>query len=242
MKINDLIKTYPRKRKKLNAEYNKIYKKFYNNHLNKKNIISFIIKNAEKLFHKLTYEAKPKNINILELGAGNLDHVKYENFFRYDVVEPEKRYYIKNKKALKKVNKIYRSIFSIPNNKSYDKIIAIATLDVIDNLPKFLSKIGVLMNKNSILCVGNSTIGSLSFYLTWRFTSGLYFFFKYRKNLRVLKDHESVNKFNEIVSLLKYFYKSVEIKMIPNLFYLYKPTCFIKVKEPDLKKCKRYLK
>ena len=67
-----------------------------------------------------------QNINILELGAGNLDHVKYENFFRYDVVEPEKRYYIKNKKALKKVNKIYKSIFSIPNNKSYDKIIAIA--------------------------------------------------------------------------------------------------------------------
>ena len=178
MKINHLLKTYPRRRQKLNSEYNKIYKKFYNNHLNKKNLISFLIKNAEHIFHKLTYEAKKENSKILELGAGNLDHVKYEKFIKYDVVEPEKKYYIKNKKALKKVNKIYKSIFSIPNKKKYDKIIAIATLDVIDDLPKFLSKIGILMNKNSSFCVGNSTIGSLSFYLTWRFTSGLYFFLK----------------------------------------------------------------
>ena len=60
------------------------------------------------------------------------------------------------------------------------------------------------MNKNSSFCVGNSTIGSLSFYLTWRFTSGLYFFLKYRKNLRILKEHESVNKYVEIVKLLRY--------------------------------------
>ena len=51
MTIKRLLETYPRKRKKLESDYNKIYKKFYYDNLNKKNFVSSLIKKMEtKLF------------------------------------------------------------------------------------------------------------------------------------------------------------------------------------------------
>jgi hypothetical protein len=241
MTIKRLLETYPRKRKKLESDYNKIYKKFYYDNLNKKNFVSSLIKKMEtKLFHKPISLHKGKK--ILELGAGNLDHIQFENFNSYDAVEPEKKYYKDNKVALKKINKIYDSIFQIPNHKKYDKILALFTLDVIDDLPKFLAKIGKLMTKNSIFYVGNSTIGSLSFSLSWRLTSGLNFFLKYGKNLGVLKEHESVNKYDEIIELLKYFFEEIEIEMKPNFFFIFNTYCYIKLKKPILKRCNKFMK
>ena len=81
------------------------------------------------------------------------------------------------------------------------------------------------MNKNSSFCVGNSTIGSLSFYLTCDLHQ-VYIFLKYRKKFKILKEHESVNKY-EIVKLLRYYFKSVEIKCFL-IYYIYKLLVLLK--------------
>ena len=65
-----------------------------------------------------------KLILSLELGAGNLNHLKFEKDFKnYDVIEP-KEFLIKASDPIdiKKIDNIYKSIDDLPKGKVYDKL------------------------------------------------------------------------------------------------------------------------
>ena len=75
--------------------------------------------------------------NTLEIGAGTLNQLPYEVVGPdsiYDVIEPMD-YLYKDSPYLGSVTNIYNDIEEIPNTKSYDRIISIATLEHIIDLP-----------------------------------------------------------------------------------------------------------
>ena len=94
-KYEDILKRYPKKRIILNEKYKEIYKDHYISNRGGKGIFNFFSQKMESWMHKKVSKIQAKN--ILELGAGNLNHVKYEsNYLNYDIVEPFKDLYEKN--------------------------------------------------------------------------------------------------------------------------------------------------
>lgn len=83
-KYLELLKKFPKVRPTLNQEYKDIYKKYYTLNREDSGVMNFLSQKMESWMHKKTSVTSGKN--ILELGAGNLNHIKYEKFYDcYDI-------------------------------------------------------------------------------------------------------------------------------------------------------------
>ena len=68
--------------RKLPKEYEDIYKQFYIDYSNANNFFRKISLIVEKWYHLKAFKGFPYAKSILEIGAGNLNHVKYERNFK----------------------------------------------------------------------------------------------------------------------------------------------------------------
>ena len=103
-KVFTIKKNYPKLRPLLSNSLKKIFDKHYLN--NRQNFLSQLL---ETWLHYSIKKINNKKINTIEIGAGTLNHLKYENLKNntYDIIEP-KKYLFKNNNNLKKINKIYK--------------------------------------------------------------------------------------------------------------------------------------
>ena len=98
--IKSIIEKFPKKRPPLPNKIKKIFDKLY-----LKNRKSFLSQLSERWLH---YIIKDRNSNkrTLEIGAGTLNHLEYENLDKvYDIIEP-KKFLFKNNLNKKFINKI----------------------------------------------------------------------------------------------------------------------------------------
>lgn len=207
-KIFYLIKKYPKKRPPLNDKLKKIFKLEY-----KKNRTNFLVQLSESWLH-FSIKGRKKLLNkTLEIGAGSLNHLPWENFKKnkkYDVIEPKKFLYKKNKNK-KFVNHFYKDLEKAPNN-SYDRIISSAVLEHIQDLPNFFYLSSKKLKKNgyqshSIPCEGYPTWSIVSYLV-----SGISFRLRTGQNYKDIQKHEHINNYDEILSLINFFYKNVKVK------------------------------
>ena len=122
-------------------------------------------------------EERNKKNKTLEIGAGTLNHLKYEIKKHYDIIAP-KRFLFKNSKEKKLVNKRYDDIKFTPNNY-YHRIISCAVLEHITDLPDYLYVSSLKLKKNgyqqhSIPCEGYPMWDIL-----WSLFSGTIFILKF---------------------------------------------------------------
>ena len=91
-------KKYPKIRQPLSRSLKKIFNRHYLN--NRKNFLSQLL---ETWLHSSIKKIKNKKIKTIEIGAGTLNHLKYENLKdnSYDIIEP-KKFLFKNSNNLKK--------------------------------------------------------------------------------------------------------------------------------------------
>lgn len=194
--------------RKLPEKYRKIYKKFCIDYSQANTFFRKLSLIVEKWYHLKAYKAKVDAHSILEIGSGNLNHVKFEkNFKYYDVVEP-KSYLIEASDPVirKKIRNVYKDIKNIPEGLIYDKIISIAVLEHIENLESILEKIPEKLSDNGKFIVEIPAEGEFLWWLGWRLTTGIGFWLKYRLDYGVIMRYEHVNKAHEIlISLNKYF-------------------------------------
>ena len=85
MNIIKILKKYPKKRPGLPIKLKKVFNEHY-----KSNRQSFLSQLSEKWLH-FAIKNKETNKKTLEVGAGTLNHLKYENLNKiYDIIEPKK--------------------------------------------------------------------------------------------------------------------------------------------------------
>ena len=193
-----VLNRYPKKRIELNDEYKKIYKKHYMHNRSGEGIANMISQKMERWMHIKV--SKISAMNILEIGAGNLNHVKYEsNFSNYDIVEPFKELY-ENSPQKKNIRNIFKSLEQV--NKKYDKILSIATFEHILNLPKEINLCKKFLNKNGVLQIAVPCEGEMAFKLGWMLSTGIAFKLKHKLNYSKLMQYEHVNSLKEISVLL----------------------------------------
>ena len=117
--FDEIIKKFPKNRPDLGEKYKLIFDEWRLLNRNAVGMANALTAILESWCHK---EIAKDNFegNILEIGAGTLNHVKYEkNFNTYDIIEPFEKAY-KNSKYLSEISNIFTNYSEI-NNK-YKKI------------------------------------------------------------------------------------------------------------------------
>ena len=73
--------------------------------------------------------------SILEIGAGSLNHVPYEKCVPiYDCVEPFRELY-EASRYQEQIRNLYKDVKGIPEHARYDRILSLALLEHLEDLP-----------------------------------------------------------------------------------------------------------
>lgn len=218
-KIENILSNFPKIRTGLSPEYRKIYEVEYKENRDGIGIIGNLKAKLENWMHFKV--SKLKKEIILEVGAGTLNHIQFENdYLVYDIIEPMLFLY-ENADSRKLVNNFYKTSEELKDDELYTNIISIAVFEHMTELPLELIRLSKHMKNSAVMQVAIPTEGSFLWYLSWRFVTGTSFYLKYKLNYKPFMKHEHVNNSREIEELLKYIFHYVKIVRFPlNLFHL----------------------
>ena len=178
---------------------------------------------------------------VLEIGAGTLNHIPYEpNGFEYDAVEPMLILY-RDKPQLQRIRNLYNDLDQIPLNSSYGRIISVATLEHLIELPKILACSGLLLREDGVFQAGIPCEGGALWGISWRVSTSLAYRLKTGLSFKKHMEYEHVNDANEIRSLLKFFFRSVTIRRFPLPFFHLSLYEYLECRSPKLDICREYL-
>jgi SAM-dependent methyltransferase len=239
--MNYLLK-FPKKRPSLSSFYQKIFDSEYIlNRSGKRFILGKIVSRLESWMHYMI--ARSPSNNILELGAGTLNHLAFEKkYINYDVIEPQKK--LINYSIVKKykVRSIYSRINNIPKKIKYDKIISIAVLEHLTDLPLEVCLAIKHLKHRGIFLAGIPCEGKFLWGISWRITSAISFYFRTGKSYKPLLRYEHINSHKEIIDILKFFFKEVKISSFPLPFYHLAFYSVLECKKPKDSVVNKYLR
>lgn len=180
-----------------------------------------------------------ESLSTLEIGAGTLNHLRYElKYAAYDIVEPA-HYQFSGSPYLSRVRNIYDDINEVSPDSRYDRIISIATFEHICNLPEVVAASGLLLKSDGQLRAAIPAEGGPLWKLGWKLTTGWEFKRRYGLNYEVMMRAEHVNTWKEVADVLNYFFQRVEVSYLG----LSSALSFYQVyicRDPDTAKCLEY--
>ena len=139
-----------------------------------------------------------------------------KHYLRYDVVEP-KSYLVKkaDSNLFGRINSIYKYIEEIPYKRKYSKIISIACLEHIHDLEEHLQQINNHLEDDGCFLVAIPAEGEFLWWLSWRLTTGISFWLRYKLDYGVIMRHEHVNSAKQVVELLRKYFFVEDIDSFP---------------------------
>lgn len=178
----------------------------------------------------------------LEIGAGTLNHLSYENYVQpYDVVEPNEGLLTSFPQRRNRIRSFYEDIFQIQGEKQYKRIISIATFEHLTDLPMVIAKAGILLADQGVLRVAIPNEGTLLWKLGYSLTNGIEFKMRYKLDYHKIMQHEHVNTATQIEQVLEYFFSSTRCKVMginkQIAFYRFYLCC-----SPKIDRCLSFLK
>jgi hypothetical protein len=182
----------------------------------------------------------PPSHHLLEIGAGTLNHIPYEPAdLIYDVVEPSTDMY-DDKAGRDRIRAFYANTGAIDNAQHYDRIITIAALEHMTDLPDNVAKAGLLLNDGGLFRAGIPSEGGLIWGLSWRLI-GLDLFIRTGHNWSEHMRNEHVNTASEIISVVEYFFDRVTVRRFPLPFHHLSFYAAIDARQPNKARCSAYL-
>ncbi len=190
--IGSLLKSYPRTRLPLTPAHRAIHEEEYKANRGGRGLMSSLAQRLEKWMHRQLAQIAAAGC-VLEIGAGTLNHLPYETASdAYDVVEPFTALY-RDSDARLAVRRFYADITEVPSDDRYDRIISVATLEHLVELPINLAASGLLLARNGVLQAGIPSEGGFLWGLAWRCSTGLSYRLRTGLDYGVLMRHEHVN-------------------------------------------------
>lgn len=235
---------FPKTRPPLPKEIEDIYSHHYKSNREGLTTASSLAQKMESWLHKQVASDTSHLANssraTLELGAGTLNHLVYEPDIQpYDIVEPFAELY-KDSHLLRKVRKIYSDISEIPTSNRYHRIVSIATLEHVCDLPAVVAQSGLLLDDIGTFRTAIPSEGTILWKLGWKLTTGLEFKLKHGLDYELLMKHEHVNTAKEIEEILDYFFEQVTCRVfgISKSISLYQ---FYECRNPRVDRCCEFL-
>lgn len=236
-----LFDTYPRSHPPLPERWQAIYEETYKASRDGGTFLYRLTQSLEAWMHRKVSSAGCPESKILEIGAGTLNHIDYEpNAISYDIIEPFRELYL-NRKELCRVGQIFDDIDRVPLFTEYGKILSVAVLEHISNLPGVVARAGLLLNKGGVFCAGIPSEGGFLWGLGWRATVGVVARLKLGLNYGDLMRHEHLSTAPEIIAVVRYFFKQVEVSRFPLPFHHLSLYSCIRASDPIEDRCRGFL-
>lgn len=237
-----ILDKYPKTRPLLPKKFLKIYSEHYLYCRSNKGIIRKIFTYFTNWMHLQIKQNNTKKESILELGAGTLNHVQFEVVKKYDVIEPfDDLFESADVNFKNKINKRYKYSTELNKIDKYEKIISIATLEHLTNLPFDIAVLAQVLDKNGNFQHSYPSEGSFLWYFSSRYISGLNFFLKHRLNFDTFLKHEHVNSAVEIEEIFKLLFEKIKIKRFPFNFFHLSIFSYIEATNPKLEICQQII-
>ncbi len=239
MNIADLVATYPRRRPPLGAADAKVYEQEYRRNRSGAGAASALSQAAEAWMHRQV-SRRGAATPVLEIGAGTLNHLQFEQPSPYDIVEPFTALF-EDSPHIGHVRDIYSDIDRIPAEKTYARIISIAVLEHLEDLPRVLARGGLLLDAGGCFQCGIPSEGGALWGLAWRTTTGLAYRLRTGLSYATLMRHEHVNNAPEIIALVRHFFAEVSVRRFPLPFHHASFYAYIHAQRPRREVCSGYL-
>ena len=179
--------------------------------------------------------------HILELGAGTLNHVPYERGYAvYDFVEPFVELWQTAEHGAG-IRNAYRDIAEIPNDAAYDRIISVAVLEHLTDLPAVLARCTRLLTRGGLFQAGIPSEGGLFWGLAWRGVTGPAYRLRTGLDYGTLMRHEHVNNASDIIALIGYFFRRISISRFPLPLHHLSFYSYIEARDPVMERAEPYL-
>jgi SAM-dependent methyltransferase len=216
MDINEILRNYPKTRPLLDARVEKIYAAEYKKNRDGESAASSIAQRLESWMHNRVSQTYVSNdsspFDTLEIGAGTLNQIPFESIYcNYDIVEPMS-FLFEGSQFLSRVRNHFSDISEIPLTTKYNRIISVAVLEHVEDLPQLVEKSIKHLTKGGVFTCGIPSEGGFLWGLAWRLSTGLEFRIRTGLDYGNLMRHEHLNEAWEIEKVLQYFFKDVIIK------------------------------
>lgn len=210
--ITTLLSRFPKTRLSLPEEYAEIYQEHYRANRDGSTPISGITSRLEGWMHRrVARSANMFSGPTLEIGAGNLNHLNYEQpGTPYDIVEPAPFLYQVSDR-IGRVRNFYSDIREVSRENAYTRVISIATFEHITDLPSVIAAGILMLDPQGIMDIAIPSEGEALWKLGWMLTSGIEFRKRYGLDYELLMRYEHVNSAREIEQLLHYFFRQVKV-------------------------------
>lgn len=215
-KSHPVLSRFPKVRKPLPDDFQRIYIDMYEHSRKGRNPAAAAALKLEQWMQRQA--VRDAAFPLLELGAGTLNHVPFEPASgRYDVVEPLAKLY-EGSPFQQRISEFYSSVHAVPDDRAYKRIVSVAVLEHVLDLPDLVARSALLVDKDGEMVSGIPTEGGLLWYLAWRFVTGTAFWLKYRKSYATFMRHEHVNNADEITEVMRLFFDEVGVRRFPTPF------------------------
>lgn len=239
-----IFKNFPKLRPPLTRAHIEIYEREYILNRDGGASLEGLAKKLEAWMHKSIANADGTiDGPILEVGAGTLNHFQYESKVsaHYDVVEPSQFLY-EGRPETEKVASFYYSIKDTPENTDYKRILSVAVLEHMTDLPYEVAQCGIRLDgKDGLFQVGIPSEGGFLWGLAWRATTGISYWLRNRISYKTVMQHEHVNDAKEIIQVISQFFECVKVKRFPTPFHHLSFYAYIEASSPRKDKCKEFL-
>jgi Methyltransferase domain len=210
-----LLLSYPKSRPPLSDAHWRVYEREYTQNRCSAAGVFSAVRQLETWMHDQVSARQKSAERLLEIGAGTLNHLPYEkSFLSYEVVEPFESLW-RDSPYRQKVNVIYSDIGEVPESNRYDRIVSIAVLEHLAELPWVVAKTAVHLAEGGAFVSAIPSEGHLLWGLGWRFITGVAYRLRTGLNYAAVMRHEHINTAAEILSVVSHFYSSVSIRRFP---------------------------
>ncbi len=155
---------------------------------------------------------------VLELGAGTLNHIPHESPFvkdwGYDIVEPQKDLFA-DSEYRGVVRDVYADIAEVPNDRRYARIISVAVLEHIADLPMVLERCRHLLAPGGVMQHGIPSEGGFLWGAGWRLTTGLSYRLRTGCSYKTLMRHEHLSNSEEIIAITRQLFPALRVERFP---------------------------
>jgi hypothetical protein len=239
LRIEPLLASYPRLRPALSGAWEREYVATYKQSREGRGLLFALSQKLESWMHHQVARRSEPDGPVLEVGAGSLNHLPYERARPYDIVEPFTALY-EAKPQLKEVRHAYADIREVPVEARYRRILSIASLEHVTDLPDCLARAGMLLAPGGLLQAGIPSEGGFLWGFSWRLSVGLSCRLRTGLDYGDLMRHEHINEAHEIVALLHYFYGRVRIRRFPLPLHHGSLYAYLEASEPRLDLCRAH--
>lgn len=236
----EFLSSYPRNRPPLSINHRRVYLDHYKENREGTGILTRCKIKAEGWMHR-RIAARQYGNDILEIGAGTLNHLVYEpDHLIYDAVEPFRDLW-ESQSQRQRLRDIYKELEDIPAGRRYDRVISIAVLEHLTELPRIMAAAALRLRPGGRFQAGIPSEGGFLWGAAWRLTTGVKFRLGTGLSYADIMRHEHVNDAPEIMWLARWLFARVETERFPFLGHHVSFYTVFEAHEPRVRRCEEVL-